>query len=691
MTSTPSNLASALQPFVPADSRPVSSGTEEFGTDPKDAPVGEYIPKLASRIQASGEARYPSDWGSAGTLIGQLVFSTAANAKLSALDATKALAMPGVKAFIVASDIPGQNAVNPALGKDNLVEKLFFQVGDIVPCVGSQLGLIVADTWSNARRAAKQVVQGYTDHGPVVTSIEEAKRLRRVEHSPLAHSNHRRRNVRDDLAQGVDCHHSEPRAGADMMATATFKTGGQRHFYMETQSVYASSLDGDEWEIVCSDQDSNFSQQNLALVLGIPAHKINVKVPRAGGAFGGKLTRQLLTACACAVASHQLGVPVRIQNERSDDLQVVAGREPIDFDYTVTFDSEGTVDTLEMNMAMDPGYFYADASGDMSMAVGWADNCYYYNNFKVTTSNAVTNTPHSTSMRAPGCMQSILAAQVVMEHVAKTVGKDLDTVQQQNFYDLATRNKTPFGDVLGRDNYNWTIPTLWTEIQSQADYANRKEAVAAYNAANRWTKKGIALTPAKYVIGDTYYSSGALVNIYSDGTVLVSSGGSELGQGLNTKIALCVASTLSIPLGLVSVGPRETSKVPNNTATGGSGTSECSSNAAILACETLMARLKPYLDAGKTWVEAVTQADTDGVSLMATGWFKQKATANANTYSTYGTAISEVLIDVLTGEIRVERVDIHMDLGNQLDAAVDIGQLQGGYVTTSSSPFYSFI
>jgi len=360
----------------------------------------------------------------------------------------------------------------------------------------------------------------------------------------------------------------------------------------------------------------------------------------------------------------------------------VAGREPIDFDYSVTFDAAGMVDTCDVNMAMDPGYFYADASGDMSMSVGWADNCYFYNTFKVTTGSAVTNTPHSTSMRAPGCMQSILAAQVVIEHVAKSVGKDVDDVMQQNFYDLANpaRNTTPFGDQLGRDNYNWTVPILWSQIQDKADYAARKAAVAAYNKANRWTKKGIALTPSKYVMGDTYYSSGALVNIYSDGTVLVSSGGSELGQGLNTKIALCCASTLKIPVDSISIGPRETSKVPNNTATGGSGTSECSSNAAIKACATLMARLKPYLDAGKTWIEAVTQANTDGVSLMAEGWFKQKATANANTYATYGTAVSEVMIDVLTGEVRVERVDIHMDLGNQLDAAVDIGQLQGGFV-----------
>ena len=304
-----------------------------------------------------------------------------------------------------------------------------------------------------------------------MTGIDDAKRLHRVDEAPPIHPNHRRRGVlRDDLAKGVDTVQGPGNPRATSTAAGLFKTGGQRHFYMETQSVYASCVDGNQWEVVISDQDANFTQQNLALTLGVPQHNINVKVPRAGGGFGGKLTRQLLSAAAACVAANQLGQPVRIQNERSDDLQMVAGREPIDFDYSVTFDAAGMVDTCDVNMAMDPGYFYADASGDMSMSVGWADNCYFYNTFKVTTGSAVTNTPHSTSMRAPGCMQSILAAQVVIEHVAKSVGKDVDDVMQQNFYDLANpaRNTTPFGDQLGRDNYNWTVPILWSQIQDKA-------------------------------------------------------------------------------------------------------------------------------------------------------------------------------------------------------------------------------
>lgn len=193
------------------------------------------------------------------------------------------------------------------------------------------------------------------------------------------------------------------------------------------QATLASPVDGG-WEFIVSDSDSNTTQLCLAGILGVPVHQINIKCPRAGGSYGGKLTRQLIAAGPAAVAAHKLKCPVQIQNERSDDFQMVAGREQILFDYTVTYEPSGRVQELDMAMIMDPGFFYGDASGDMAMAVGFSDNCYSYSKFTVTPTAALTDTPHSTAMRAPGCMQSILASEVVMEHVAKSVGKDLDEV-----------------------------------------------------------------------------------------------------------------------------------------------------------------------------------------------------------------------------------------------------------------------
>eukprot|EP00930_Biecheleria_cincta_P041107 TRINITY_DN28156_c0_g3_i1.p1 TRINITY_DN28156_c0_g3~~TRINITY_DN28156_c0_g3_i1.p1 ORF type:complete len:1336 (-),score=211.24 TRINITY_DN28156_c0_g3_i1:97-4053(-) len=680
----PEQLKSAVESFIPADARPISTGTESWGENHKESPVSEYVPKRSAFIQASGEAQYPSDYGGRDALFGQVVFSTSANAKLVALDASQALEMPGVHSFIVASAIPGVNVVNAPLGGDNLKEKIFFEVGDVIPCVGSQLGLIVADTWKQARSAAKCVKQKYAQAECVVASVEDALRLRRIEPGDCGGGgvgSSRRQGTRPQLPSKIDCDGVMPEGSADLLSKkGSFKSGGQSHFYMETQSVCVTPHDGNQWEVVCSDQDANFTQQCLSSALGVPMHNINVKVPRAGGAFGGKLMRQCLNACAAAVAANSLRCPVRIQNERSDDMQIVCGREPIQFDYEVTFDASGRVASLNLDMTISPGWFYGDVAGDANMAVTWSDNCYHYSKFKVTPHAALTNTPHTTPMRAPGCMQSVLAAEVIMEHVAKTVGKSTEEVQALNFYQES--QTTPFGDHIGEHGYNWTIPVLWSQIQKDASLSDRQAKVKEYNSKNRWTKRGIAISPAKYIMNITTdsYSSGALVSIYGDGSVLVSSGGSEVGQGLNTKIALCTASTLGAPLDKVSVGPRETSKIPDNTGTGGSGTSECSSEAAIMACQELNKLLQPYRDAKKSWEDVVKAACADKVGLNASAWYANKDKANANNYATYGTGIAEVQIDVLTGEVCVERVDLLMDLGVQLDAAVDLGQIQGGFV-----------
>lgn len=250
-----------------------------------------------------------------------------------------------------------------------------------------------------------------------------------------------------------------------------------------------------------------------------------------------------------------------------------------------------------------------------------------------------------------------------------------------NFYKVG--DTTPFGDTLGKDGYNWTIPTLWKQIQKDSDYSARKQAVEDYNSANRWTKKGIAISPVKYMAGLDQYQSGATVSVYADGTVLVNHGGCEIGQGINTVAALCAAQTLGIALEKITIGQTETARVPNNTPTGGSGTTSCTSQAVTLACQDIASRLEDDRKAGKTWEEAVAAASTKGVSLMASSWFHPAtpaATANQHAYSTYGVAVSEVLVDVLTGEVRVDRVDILMDLGDQLDASIDIGQLEGGFI-----------
>jgi xanthine dehydrogenase/oxidase len=381
------------------------------------------------------------------------------------------------------------------------------------------------------------------------------------------------------------------------------------------------------------------------------------------------------------VAASKLNRPVFVQNERSDDMQMSTGREVCNYKYTVTFDPSGRVDTMDATMLNASGWFMGDAVGDGNMGLGWSDDCYSYRKFKIGQKPILTDVSHCTSCRAPGAMNAGVFAQSVMEHIAKTIGKSTEEVQEMNFYKIG--DKTPFGDEIGKEGFNFTVPQMWKKLQADTKYVARKAAVKEYNAKNRWTKRGIALSPVKY-IADVYgtYVEDALISIYGDGSVLISHAGSEIGQGINTKAALAAASTLAIPLEKVRVGPKDSSKNPNASATGGSGTSETVCAAVITACETLKERLKPYsVDKGMAWEDAVSAALADQVCLMTMAeqnWVKKGS--NAHPYATYGVAASEVLIDVLTGEVRVERVDILMDLGTQLDAATDLGQLQGGFV-----------
>jgi len=358
----------------------------------------------------------------------------------------------------------------------------------------------------------------------------------------------------------------------------------------------------------------------------------------------------------------------------------MGGREPLHAEYSAGFTAEGTMDSLTMGLHMDSGYFVGDTSGDITMATGWSDNVYYTEHFTCTGDLFKTPTPHNTSMRAPGVIQSLYVHEAAVEHAAFSLGLPMHVVQEKNFYQVG--QTTPYKDHIGSPTYNWTIPTLWAQCKKDAEFEKRRAAVEVFNKANLWRKRGIALTPVKYVMGLTYYKSGAVVNIYSvDGTVEVAVGGVELGQGLATKVAQVAAYTLGVPLDMVIVSPTDTSKVSNNTSTGGSGTSECSAQAARLACEELKQRLAPYTSQkGASWVDACGAAATAGVPLVASSWYDAEAHGNANSYATYGVACSECEVDVLTGEVQVLRADIHMDLGLSLNAGLDIGQVEGGFV-----------
>ncbi|CAK0843101.1 unnamed protein product [Prorocentrum cordatum] len=348
-------------------------------------------------------------------------------------------------------------------------------------------------------------------------------------------------------------------------------------------------------------------------------------------------------------------------------------------DYEAEFDGDGKLSKIQMRFHMDVGCFLGDADDDLSMAIGFSDNAFYCPSFKCDGVPYMTHTMHRTSQRAPGVLQSICSMQVILEHISRSLKLPFELVQEKNFYSAG--QQTPFGDTLGSDVYNWTLPELWQQLKRDADFDTRSSAVDTFNSANRWRKRGIAMVPCKYVMGLSDYNMNALVNVYSDGSVLVAHGGCEIGQGIHTKVAQAVAYTLGVDLKYVQVADTETSKTPGNACTGGSGTSESCSQAAINAAQVLKDRLASYRTGGKSWPEAAMAAAQAKENLSAEGFFKGAASAeNAHTYAVYGAGMSEVEVDVLTGEMEILRVDILMDLGRQLNAAVDIGQLEGGFV-----------
>uniref|UniRef100_A0A7S2RXD9 FAD-binding PCMH-type domain-containing protein n=2 Tax=Rhizochromulina marina TaxID=1034831 RepID=A0A7S2RXD9_9STRA len=734
--SLPHELESAVTPFAAGEDRPVSSGNWRFATDAPDQPVGEAVPKLSALLQASGEAKYTSDIKPpADALYGAMVFSTTAACVLEGMDTSVCLTMPGVEAVVTAADVPGKNLY---IGNTS---RVFFSVGDRVPFVGAPLALVVADSLKHARAAAKAVDLVFRERTPearaaalrnawrdaeartedlddaelrqALLDLEAAgvpRRLlkRRAALDPVTGTPTVREigvaatvgnadavlgplsppTIRPSTGPGEGC---EGLSSSSSSTATTWSSGnvvegrvvldGQKHFFMETQAALAVPDEDGRIKVWSGTQGAPFTQQMLGRVLGKPLHRVEVAVRRVGGAFGGKLFAHLGTALAAAVAAVKLGRPVMMHNERLDDMAMMGGREPMTALYRASFESDGAVSALSLYFDLDGGNDAKMCAGDLSMASQWSDGCYYVPNFKVNGRVHYSPRPGNTSMRAPGNLQSIAVREMVNAHVAHALGVPLDVVQERNMYTVG--QTTPFGDEIGSATFNWTVPTLWARIKEAVAFDARSRAVAAFNSANRFRKRGLALMPTKYGMGPADYRVGALINVYAaDGTVEVFHSGSEIGQGINTKVAQAVAYGLGVPLGQVVVGDNSTSHVPNGTLTGGSGTSETCVGAALDACATLMDRLAPYLEeSGGDWSGAVSAANDDSVLLSVTGMWKDSTEYSGSfEYATQGCAFSEVEIDCLTGEAQILRCDLHMDLGRSLNPAVDLGQLQGGFV-----------
>lgn len=623
-------------------------------------------------MQATGQAMYPSDVvQSAQGLHAAIVYSSQCAVQLASIDVNSLSSLAGVVTVLTAADIPGENTV----GKDMY---LFVPIGAEVKYVGEPLAVVIAETEAIANQAVAKIQVTYAslNKTPII-SLDQAIAARSFFKFP-------------SHIPGVSfIRKGDPESvlvnGGYRKVRGHINAGGQTHFYMEAQVATATILDGSSITVVCGTQDPTKYQGCIAATLGVPVNKVVVECPRVGGAFGGKLSRGITNAVAAALCATKVGRSVRIFNTRTADSVMIGSREGWAFDYEVAFSSDGKIQALKYEMYADAGAACTDTIGSVYMGMNWADNAYYIPNYSASAQLCFTNTPPRTSMRAPGVVQTCFATEVVIERVAHELGLPTRTVQEANFI------KDGDTTIVNQTITNCKLQTVWETLLSRCQYNDRLLRVQQYNASNLWRKRGISITPVKYGIGWSGYNAGVRLGVSTtDGTVTLTHSGSEIGQGINTKVAQAVASALGIDHKLIRVTATATDKVVNGGLTGGSGTSEVTCQAALNACATLNARLDPFRtsDKYKTAVQSneewqsLVQSVTSDISLNVEGWYSptQNPNGQAFQYFVYLACCSEVELDVLSGNVQVLSTEVVYDCGQSLNPAIDIGQIEGGIV-----------
>ncbi|RXG71941.1 Xanthine dehydrogenase/oxidase [Armadillidium vulgare] len=650
-----------------------TSSTQFFQNVPENQekidPVGRPIPHLSSLKQTSGEAEYVDDIPRfENELYAGLVMSTRAKAKIIKIDESEALAVEGVEAFVSAKDIPGTN--RQGLDEESSEEII---ASDQVHFVGQIIGVIVAQNQKLAQKAAKLVKISYQDLPDPIFTIEDAIAANSM-WKPFA-------TEIGDVDKSFE--------KADCILEGKTYLGGQEHFYMETNVHIAIPHEGKEIEIISSTQSPQVTQECVATALGIPSHFVTCKVRRIGGGFGGKETRTKMISTPLAIAATKVRRPLRIVLDRDEDMIITGGRHPFLGCWKVGFSKDGKVEALDIRLYSNAGYSLDLSGGVNARAVCSIDNVYKIENFKVYGYCCRTNLPSNTAFRGFGTPQGCFIMENIMARISEYTQIPPNTVRERNFYkdkgDI-THYGQPLGDCQAR--------RCWDQIISSSCYVERELEVKKFNRMNTYKKRGISAIPCKFAIafGIPFLNQGgALVLIYKDGSALVSIGGTEMGQGLYTKIIQIVCRVLKIQTDKVYISETTTSTVPNASPTAASASSDIYGMAVLDACEKLLRRLKPIQEKHpeSSWEDIIRTAYTESVSLFATGFHQMPDLQNYSLekrkgapfrYFTYGAAVSEVEIDCLTGDHVVLRTDIVMDVGNSLNPAIDIGQVEGAFI-----------
>lgn len=673
--------------------------------DIEDGVVGRNIPHDSAPGHVSGESIYVDDMPfTANELIVDFYPSPVAHGKIIKLDLSEASKVPGVVGLYTYKDLGGNNKFGPIIADETLLAE------DIVEFIGHPVVVIAAETRQAIKAAKKAINLEIEELKPVFTIDEAIAKKQFIAETRII--------KRGDVEQALKA--------SKHVIEGTFINGGQDHFYLESQAAIVYPGEYDTLTVHSSTQNPSEVQEVIAHVLGLQHNQVVCITKRMGGGFGGKECQATHPAAMAALAAHKTKRPARIVYNKDDDMMYTGGRHPFQNNYKVAFTDEGLITGMKVDLYTDGGAANDLSTAVMGRAMVHAENAYYIENAEITGTICKTNFPPNTAFRGFGGPQGVANMENIIEEVAAYLKKDPLEIRMLNCYGINERNVTPYGQVV----YNNMLPELFTQLAKSADYKRRMDEVKEFNAQSKTHLKGLSLTPVKFGISfNTKFlnQANALVLVFKDGTVQVTTGATEMGQGVNTKIRQLAADEFTIDVGCVVVMPTQTDKNNNTSATAASSAADLNGSAAVNACIKIKERLVDCaslflssVEAGLTpspghivfekgqifdlrrpekrltFSELVELAYHERVNLGERGFYATQGidfswktgTGSPFLYFTQGAACSEVLIDRFTGELKVKRVDILMDVGKSINPGIDRGQIIGaftqgmGWVTT---------
>ncbi|MHA0043621.1 xanthine dehydrogenase molybdopterin binding subunit [Deinococcus sp. PEB2-63] len=655
---------------------------------PPGAAVGQPLAHESAALHVTGQALYTDDLGvrMAGLLHAWPVGSPHAHARVLSVDVSPALSVPGVARILTRADVPGVNDAGVKGDEPLFPEEVMF--------VGHAVCWVLADSEDAARQGAAAVQVTY-ESLPSLILLREAMDAFSFQG---AQSTLRRGDVTVGFAQAAYVFEGE------------FELGGQEHFYLETHASLAHVDESGQVFIQCSTQHPSETQDIAAHVLGLDANEVTVQCLRMGGGFGGKEMQPHGFAAVAALGAVLTGRPVRLRLNRTLDLTMTGKRHPFHASWKAGFGADGRFTALQVQLTSDGGWSLDLSEPVMARALCHVDNAYFIPHVEARGRIARTNKTSQTAFRGFGGPQGMLVVEDLLGRVAPLLGLEPHELRQRNFY--RPGECTPYGQPV---RHAERLETIWAELLASSDFHARRDQVAAFNAANEYVKRGLAVTPVKFGISfnfTAYNQAGALVHVYKDGSVLVNHGGTEMGQGLHTKMLQVAATALGVPLASVRLAPTRTDKVPNTSATAASSGADLNGGAVKDACDQIRARLAEVA-AGRLAVhpddvrfeegrvfplghpgrgfpfrELVHDAYHRRTQLWAAGfyrtpglhWDREEMQGEPFKYFSYGASVTEVELDGFTGAYRVLRADLLHDVGDSLSPLIDLGQVEGGYL-----------